>query len=455
MATQKGYNYRQRGKSYQITVYYKGEPFYITYRPPKDKKLSPSKLEQEIRKCAMEFSESLSQGFSNKKYKFSAYAEYVLETMQTNGVKKSTISGYKNLLKRINPLIGNMELNEITPQILNRTYQKLEKDTKKQGTAVCKSVLPAYLKEQGITRVAIHKGADIATNTLTNACLGRPVAIESAQKISNYLGKDITELFEIHESTEKLSQKTISSHAKLIGVILTQAEKEMLVKYNAYDKSKVPKCGSHEADYFETEEIIYILKCLENEPLKWQVIIHLLIILGGRRGEIAGLRFEKIDWENKQLRLDTNLLYNAEDGVYVDTTKSTSGNRYMPLPAQTMTLLRQYKKWYFELRIANGDRWEDSGFMFVQDNGKPMNPTSITSYCRKFGKKYNINHCHPHKFRHSYASTLILNHMDDVSLARSMGHSRPSTSKNLYGHIMDRAQERSASIIENAYLNQA
>ena len=127
----------------------------------------------------------------------------------------------------------------------------------------------------------------------------------------------------------------------------------------------------------------------------------------------------------------------------------------MPLPTQTMDLLRQYKKWYFELRMANGDRWENSGFMFVQDNGKPINPTSITSYCRKFGKKYGINHCHPHKFRHSYASTLIFNHMDDVCLARSLGHSRPSTTKNLYGHVMDRAQERSASIIENAYLNQA
>ena len=127
----------------------------------------------------------------------------------------------------------------------------------------------------------------------------------------------------------------------------------------------------------------------------------------------------------------------------------------MPLPQQTIDLLKKYRRWHFELRNANGDRWEETGFMFVQDNGKPMNPTSITSYCRKFGKKYGIDHCHPHKFRHTYASTLILNHMDAVSLARSMGHSRPSTSKKLYGHIMDRAQERSASIIENAYLKQA
>lgn len=455
MATQKGYCYRKKGNNYQIIVSYKNEPFYTTYRPPKDKKLSQSKLEQEIRKCATEFLESLAYGFSNKKYKFSDYASYVIETMKSNGTKKSTISGYKKLLDRINPLIGNMELNEITPQILNRTYQKLARSEKKQGNAICTPLLAQRQAELEITKKEIHEKGDVAINTITNAFMGRPVSIDSATKIAGALGKRPEELFKINMSKEKLSPKTISHHAKLIGVILSQAEKEMLVKYNAYDKSQVPKCGSHEADYFETDEIIYILKCLENEPLKWQVIIHLLIILGGRRGEIAGLRFEKIDWENMQLRLDTNLLYNAEDGVYVDTTKSASGNRYMPLPMQTMTLLRQYKKWYLELRLANGDRWEDSGFMFVQDNGKPMNPTSITSYCRKFGKKYNIDHCHPHKFRHSFASTLIFNHLDDVSLARSMGHSKPSTSKNLYGHIMDRAQERSASIISEAYFKQA
>lgn len=456
MATQKGYTVRKRNDtSYEIRVCIKGEKFYTTYNIPDGKKLSPSKLEQEITKCALSFKEELKQGFRPTTYKFSTYADYVLETMRTNGTKRSTLSGYRKLLERINPLIGNMLITEITPQILNRTYQKLAQSTKKQGNAICKPLLNKTLKERNITKTSIHEKGNIAINTLTNACLGRPVALESAAKIANVLNMNVDDLFEINISTEKLSPKTVSSHAKLIGVIFAQAEKEMVVKYNAYTKSNVPKSGSHEADYFETEEIIYILKCLENELLKWQVIIHLLIILGGRRGEIAGLRFEKIDWENKQLRLDTNLLYNADDGVYVDTTKSSSGNRYMPLPAQTMALLRQYKKWYFELRIANGDRWEDTGFMFVQDNGKPMNPTSITSYCRKFGKKYHINHCHPHKFRHSFASTLIFNHMDDVSLARSMGHSRPSTSKNLYGHVMDRAQERTASIIADAYFKNA
>ena len=127
MATQKGYTVRKRSDtSYEIRVCMKGEKFYTTYNVPTDKKLSPSRLEQEITKCALSFKEELSQGFRPSQWEFSVYADYVLETMKANGVKKSTIYGYRKLLDRINPLIGNMQLTDITPQILNRTYVKLE-----------------------------------------------------------------------------------------------------------------------------------------------------------------------------------------------------------------------------------------------------------------------------------------------------------------------------------------
>lgn len=393
-------------------------------------------------------------GYSPKnRQKFKTYADYVLNTMQANGVKKTTLSGYRSLLKRINPILGDFYLDDITPQILNKAYAKLSSETKNQVTAIATPELAKILKERNLTKVQLHKMSNVAVNTITIACQQKNVAISTAEKISNALEMNLYDLFVIKKNEQSLSAKSLSSQAKLIGLILKQAEQEMLVKYNAYSKSKAPKNHSHEADYFETEEIIKILDYLENEPLKWQVIMHLLIVTGARRGEIAGLKFDKIDWNKNLIKIDTSLLYTGEYGTFEDTPKTSSGSRYIPLPQETMHLLRQYKRWYFELRNANGDRWNDSGYMFVQDNGKPMNPTSITSYCSKFGKKYGINHCHPHKFRHTYASTLILNHMDDISLAKCLGHSKPSTTKNIYGHVMDRASDLSSEIIANSFLS--
>ena len=69
-----------------------------SFYPPKDKKLSSSKLEQEIRNTALAFLEDLKQGYSTKKWKFTDYSDYVLKTMHSSGTAKTTIVTYQTLL---------------------------------------------------------------------------------------------------------------------------------------------------------------------------------------------------------------------------------------------------------------------------------------------------------------------------------------------------------------------
>lgn len=42
-----------------------------------------------------------------------------------------------------------------------------------------------------------------------------------------------------------------------------------------------------------------------------------------------------------------------------------------------MQLLREYRAWYNELRLKNGDHWQDSGFLFVKNNGAPIHPGQL------------------------------------------------------------------------------
>ena len=64
-------------------------------------------------------------------------------------------------------------------------------------------------------------------------------------------------------------------------------------------------------------------------------------------------------------------------GIYESDTK-TSTTRFIKLPTETMALLKEYKRWYMELKMSNGDRWKDTGYLFVKDDGSPMHPGSIT-----------------------------------------------------------------------------
>ena len=84
-----------------------------------------------------------------------------------------------------------------------------------------------------------------------------------------------------------------------------------------------------------------------------------------------------------------------------------------------------------------------------------MNPQSPTSYFRKFGKKYHIDHCHPHKRRHTFASVAITNGADVVSVSEILGHSDVSTTLQTYSHANEESKRRAAEIFRNALAGRA
>lgn len=250
----------------------------------------------------------------------------------------------------------------------------------------------------------------------------------------------------------KLSSKTIVEHHRLISTILTQAEKEMLIPFNPASKATPPKIEKHEVNYFQIDDIQRIRDCLEQAPLKWKVATHLLLLTGCRRGEIMGLTWDKIYWKKNQIKVDNNLLYSADVGIYEDSTKTSSSNRTIKLPIETMELLKQYRSWYNEQAIANGDRWVNSNFLFIQENGSPMHPDSLTGWLSKFSKRNSLPHINPHAFRHTMASILYFNGVDSISISKRLGHAKVSTTTDIYSHIIKEADEQSAECMADVIL---
>lgn len=231
--------------------------------------------------------------------------------------------------------------------------------------------------------------------------------------------------------------------------MLAQAEKEMLVPYNAADKATPPQKGKSEVGTFQTSELIAIRDAAAKEPVKWQTIIHLLMITGCRRGEIVGLKWDKVNWKDTSIRIDTTLLYTPDRGVYESTTK-TGSDRTIKLPKETMDLLRQYRVWQLETRLANGDRWQDTPYVFTGECGGCMAPDTLSGYLTRFEKKYNLPHIHAHKFRHSMASVLYFSGADPVSISKRLGHAQVSTTQNIYSHLIEQADTQSAERIADA-----
>ena len=253
----------------------------------------------------------------------------------------------------------------------------------------------------------------------------------------------------------KLSAKTILEHHRLISTVLEQAVKEGLVPFNVASRATLPKAEHKEVNYFQPEQVAAIRDALELEPIKWKTLVHLLLITGARRGEILGLKWDKVDFAGNRIYICNSVLYSADVGIYETTPKTERSKRYITLPVESMQLLREYRVWQIERRLQLGGYYQDRGFLFTQEDGGPMHPDSVTDWLNKFSIRHGLPHINAHAFRHTMASMLYFNGVDSVSISKRLGHAQVSTTANIYAHVMEHADQRNADILSDIFLKKA
>lgn len=418
----------------------------MTWRP--EPKMTARQTEKALARAAADFERQIEQGFQiDHKQTFEAYAAYVLDLKERTGIKPYTIDRYRSLLVRINAGIGHLKLSDIRPQHLNNFYKNLsEQGVRSDGDkATARLDITAWCKAHRISKAELARRSHIADATITAAAQGKPVRKDKAQRISDAMGMVFTDVFDVRHNADPLSDRTILDHHRLISSILSQAEKEMLIPYNPASKATPPKHKKNTPDYYQPEQMMAIIDALEDVPLKWKALTYFLIDTGCRRGEVAGLKWESIDLDSNTVTIERALLYNATRGTYEGTTK-TGKIRAVKLAPETVALLKQHRAMQLRQRMSNGDRWHETGYVFTQENGLPMNPTSITGWLNKFSKKNQLPHIHPHAFRHTAASMMIADGVDLVTTAHELGHANATTTANIYAHVVEESRAKAAEV---------
>lgn len=243
------------------------------------------------------------------------------------------------------------------------------------------------------------------------------------------------------------------SHGTVIKVytvlqgVFKKAYKTDVIDRNPMDKVERPKPRkdentTQEAAACTTDEIIYLWDCLEKEPLKWRALVRLLIDTGMRRGECCGLRWKDVDFKNNTVTISGNLCYTPEKGVYMDTPKNRKF-RIVDVDPAVMALLRQLRQDQAKTTISQ--------YVFTKEgSAEPMHPQSPTGYLGKFQKKYGIDHLHPHKLRHSFASIAITSGADVASVSEKIGHADKAITLRMYTHSNPENIRKISQIFRNA-----
>ena len=290
---------------------------------------------------------------------------------------------------------------------------------------------------------------------LNKTSQAKTISKDAAKGIAAVLKMEFDKLFVLQEENSTLSAKTILEHHRLISTVLDQAEKEGLVPFNVAAKATLPKVTRKEVNYFQPEQVAAIRDALETEPVKWKMLMHLFLITGARRGEVLGLKWNAVDFAGNRVHICNNILYSPDVGIYEDTPKTATSDRWITLPGETMQLLRKYQVWQNTERLRFGEYYQNQGYLFAQDNGNPMHPDSVTDWMNKFSKRHELPHINPHAFRHTMASMLYFNGVDSVSISKRLGHAQVSTTANIYAHVMEAADQKNADILADMFLKNA
>lgn len=272
----------------------------------------------------------------------------------------------------------------------------------------------------------------------------RPLHI---QKFKNYLAIAKSNVAIKNHKGEIIDYKTYAPKTQLhyfrcLSTIFSIAYKLDMIKENPVAKVSAPKVPKKLPQFLDFEQARHILQLLKNEPLKYQVAINILLHTGIRRGELLGLEWDCIDWENAEMKIEQNTIY-VHKKVYTKEPKTENSNRTVDLPSNVLNLLKEYRKQQNIERLKLGDQWINTNRIMTQWNGKIMHPDTISQWWVKFQQRNGIeNVISLHKLRHTYAS-LMLDVADIKTVSESLGHSDISTTA-IYAHSL-RARKKVAT----------
>lgn len=254
------------------------------------------------------------------------------------------------------------------------------------------------------------------------------------------------------KTRKPLSQKTILEHHRLLSAMLHKAVYWQLIVSNPAERVQPPKTKKPIRPHYDEDQtriLVDNLEKLTGNNIKYRVAILLDIFTGARLGELVGLEWNDVDLKNGIININKSSQYLSQKGVFTKSPKTESSIRDVAIPNFIVSLLEEYKLWYEEQKSICGDFWYESDRLFVQDNGKPIHPSTISKWFEKFVKQIGLPVINFHGLRHTNATLLIAQQVDVATVSARLGHAQITTTYNFYVHPLKSHDKMAGNVLEN------
>lgn len=263
-----------------------------------------------------------------------------------------------------------------------------------------------------------------------------------------------------------LSAKTLKNIKYMLHVSLDQACYDKLISSNPVDGVRLPVPDGPEQRVLRLEEKERICAHAETIHTSPAQGVILLLTCGLRRGELLGLQWQDIDQESgimkirhtlsrlkkfdvtqsayQYIQLDSYAPKTNRTAIYLGPVKTKKAARTIYLPVRAKKAFLEIRAISTELAVGKSD-FNPHNLVFCTEEGHPLEVKVLEDEFQQILTDLQIKSVNLHATRHTFATEALQKMTDIITVSEVLGHSRPSTTLDMYGHTFD---ERKRALME-------
>jgi integrase len=249
--------------------------------------------------------------------------------------------------------------------------------------------------------------------------------------------------------SKPLSEQTVAVVHRILHRAFADAARRRIIRSNPASDAVVPRSTApRERDAWDADELRTFLASVRDDRL--YALWLLAATTGMRRGELCGLK-----WSDVQLDGGTLIVRRSRVPVpgrcVVESTPKSDRTREIALAAATVTALRTHRKAQLEERLAWSASWNDTGYVFTNEDGGPVRPDAVT---QSFNAAVNAAGLRPivmHGLRHTHITLGLGAGVPVRTMQERAGHAKVETTLS-YTHTLAGMQEQAAATVERLIL---
>jgi integrase len=249
-----------------------------------------------------------------------------------------------------------------------------------------------------------------------------------------------------------LSPRTV----RYIHTILRKALKDAVrwnhLARNVADSADPPKPRSGQARLAQTWTAPQLRRFLDHVKGDRLYPAYLLAATTGmRRGEIAGLRWQDIDFDTSRVAIRQTLIVIGYQ-LRWSTPKTDRGRRNIAIDPATMDALRSHRAAQAAEKLVIGPDYADADLVFAGPSGTPTHPEALSAAFERHSKAAGLPRIRFHDLRHTHATLALQAGIHPKIVSERLGHADIALTLNTYSHAIPALEETAAAVVADLVL---